>query len=350
MKIFRDRVAVVTGGASGLGRAMALRFAREGMKIVLADVEQDALGRTEKEFRDAGHTVLAVRTDVSKGRDVDALADKAFSAFGGVHILCNNAGVAPGGTIWEQSEKDWEWTLGVNVWGVIHGIRAFVPRMLEQNVEGHVVNTASVAGLLSPPGMAMYCVSKHSVVTMTECLHHDLLEAGAKIRASVLCPAFVPTGISDSERNRPDALRERKAKSQSDLQREEQLRHAVTSGRSSAGDRNAHAGHPARARSDQYAQPALGRRAPGQQNHAHRHRDQRQGEQHLQEFFEHGISLPLNCGQAGPRSPAALRVHIYFMPHPGEDEARPRWRAQPVSVSAAFRIFCFGDRDTSSSR
>lgn len=234
MKIFKDRVAVVTGGASGLGRAMALRFAREGMKIVLADVEKDALGRTEKEFKDAGHPVLAVRTDVSKGRDVDALADKAFRTFGGVHILCNNAGVAPGGTIWEQSEKDWEWTLGVNVWGVIHGIRAFVPRMLEQNVEGHVVNTASVAGLLSPPGMAMYCVSKHSVVTMTECLHQDLTAFGAKIRASVLCPAFVPTGISDSERNRPDALRVEKEKSQADLQREERLRHAVKSGRISA--------------------------------------------------------------------------------------------------------------------
>jgi len=234
MKIFKDRVAVVTGGASGLGRAMGQRFAREGMKIVLADVEKDALNRTEKEFKDAGHSVLAVRTDVSKGRDVEALADKAFDTFGGVHVLCNNAGVAPGGTVWEQTEKDWEWTLGVNVWGVIHGIRVFVPRMLEQNAEGHVVNTASVAGLLTLPGMAMYCVSKHSVVALTECLHHDLIEFGAKIKASVLCPAFVPTGISDSERNRPAGLRDDKTKSAVDLQREEQLRHAVKSGRISA--------------------------------------------------------------------------------------------------------------------
>lgn len=234
MKEFKDRVAVVTGGASGLGRAMALRFAREGMKVVLADVQADALKKTEAEFKQARIPVLAVRTDVSKGKDVEALADKAFKTFGGVHILCNNAGVAPGGTVWEHTEKDWEWTLGVNVWGVIHGIRAFVPRMIEQNVDCHVVNTASVAGLLSLPGMSVYCVSKHSVVTLTECLHHDLVEFGARVKASVLCPAFVPTGISDSERNRPAALREDKTKSPEDLKREEQLRHAVQSGRISA--------------------------------------------------------------------------------------------------------------------
>ena len=234
MKEFKDRVAVVTGGASGLGRAMALRFAREGMKIVLADVQADALKKTETEFERAGIPTLALRTDVSKAKDVEALADKAFKTFGGVHILCNNAGVAPGGTVWEHTEKDWEWTLGVNVWGVIHGIRAFVPRMLEQNVDGHVVNTASVAGLLSLPGMSVYCVSKHSVVTLTECLHHDLAENGARVKASVLCPAYVPTGISDSERNRPASLLEHRKKSAEDLKREEQLRHAVQSGRISA--------------------------------------------------------------------------------------------------------------------
>ncbi|HWA12172.1 MAG TPA: SDR family oxidoreductase [Burkholderiales bacterium] len=234
MKTFQDRVAVVTGGASGLGRAMAQRFARAGMKIVLADVQADALESTRAEFERAGTPVLAVRTDVSRAADVKALADKAYKAFGAVHVLCNNAGVAPGGTIWELSEKDWEWVLGVNVWGVIHGIREFVPRMIAQDSEGCIVNTASVAGLLSPPGMGSYCVSKHSVVTMTECLHQDLVAAGSKLRAAVLCPAYVPTGIADSERNRPALLREERKKSETDRQREERLRHAVQSGRISA--------------------------------------------------------------------------------------------------------------------
>ena len=234
MKTFQDRVAVITGGASGLGRAMAQRFARAGMKIVLADVQADALEKTRAEFERAGTPVIAVRTDVSKGADVRALADQAYRDFGAVHVLCNNAGVAPGGTIWEQSEKDWEWVMGVNVWGVIHGIREFVPRMIAQDSEGHVVNTASVAGLLSPPGMASYCVSKHSVVTMTECLHQDLVAAGSKLKAAVLCPAYVPTNIADSERNRPALLREDRKISETDRQREERLRHAVQSGRISA--------------------------------------------------------------------------------------------------------------------
>ncbi len=234
VKTFAHRVAVVTGGASGLGKAMAQRFAREDMKIVLADIEQSALDKTAAEFRQAGTPVLTVRTDVSKASDVETLAEQAFKTFGGVHILCNNAGVAPGGVIWEVSEKDWQWTLGVNVWGVIHGIRAFVPRMIAQDAEGHVVNTASVAGLLSLPGMGMYCVSKHSVVTMTECLHHDLAQAGARIRTSVLCPAYVPTSIHDSERNRPANLRDNREKSATELQHEERMRHAVQSGRISA--------------------------------------------------------------------------------------------------------------------
>jgi NAD(P)-dependent dehydrogenase (short-subunit alcohol dehydrogenase family) len=235
MKTFKDRVAVVTGGASGLGRAMAWRFAREGMKIVLADIEKDSLDKTEAEFREAGFTAFGVRCDVSKGAEVEALAEKTLRDFGAVHVVCNNAGVAPGGLLWEQTEKDWEWAMGVNVWGVIHGVRVFTPIMLKQGDEGHIINTASVAGLLSLPGMGVYCLTKHAVVTLSECLHHDLAAHTDKLRCSVLCPAYVPTRISESERNRPALLRDPdKPKSAEDLAREEQLRHAVQSGKISA--------------------------------------------------------------------------------------------------------------------
>lgn len=207
MQDLKDKVAVITGGASGLGLAMAKRFAREGMKLVLADIEEDALRKVEQEFRKAGVPVLGIRTDVSRSQDVERLAEKTLATFGAVHIVCNNAGVAPGGVVWENTTADWEWVLGVNVWGVIHGVRVFVPIMLRQDTPCHVVNTASVAGLLSVPAMGIYCVSKHAVVTLSECLYHDLAERGSKIGVSVLCPAYVPTGIIDSERNRPALLR-----------------------------------------------------------------------------------------------------------------------------------------------
>jgi NAD(P)-dependent dehydrogenase (short-subunit alcohol dehydrogenase family) len=172
---------------------------------------------------------------VSKAADVEALKDATIAAFGAVNILCNNAGVAPGGLAWESTLADWEWCLGVNVYGVIHGLRSFVPVMLAQGDECHIVNTASVAGLLSPPGMAIYTVSKHSVVTLTECLHQDLVTRTDLVRASVLCPAYVPTGIADSERNRPAELRNApKALTPEDIAREEALRHAVNSGRITA--------------------------------------------------------------------------------------------------------------------
>jgi NAD(P)-dependent dehydrogenase (short-subunit alcohol dehydrogenase family) len=232
MQEFKDKVAVITGGASGLGLAMARRFAREGMKLALGDVEEEPLRRVEQEFRRAGVPVLAIRTDVSRGHDVERLAEKTLATFGAVHIVCNNAGVGPGGVIWENSTADWEWVLGVNVWGVIHGVRVFVPIMLRQNIPCHVVNTASVAGLLSVPGMGVYCVSKHAVVTLTECLYHDLQARGAKIGVSLLCPAYVPTGIADSERNRPAALHNPpRPRSPEDLEREQMMRHAVESGR-----------------------------------------------------------------------------------------------------------------------
>ncbi len=234
MKQFTDRVAVVTGGASGLGRAMAWRFAREGMKIVLADIEQTTLDTTLEEFQEAGHEAIAVQGDVSRAADVESLAEQTLAAFGAVHIVCNNAGVAPGGLVWEHTVKDWEWAMGPNVWGVIHGVRVFTPILLKQNTEAHIVNTASVAGLLSLPGMGLYCVTKHAVVTLTECLHHDLVENSDKVRCSVLCPAYVPTGIADSERNRPAHLRDDRPKSEQELRREEGLRRAVESGRITA--------------------------------------------------------------------------------------------------------------------
>ncbi|MEI7970224.1 MAG: SDR family oxidoreductase [Betaproteobacteria bacterium] len=237
MRDFQAKVAVITGGASGLGLAMARRFAREGMRLVLADVEAPALDRAVAEFTTAGVPVLGVRCDVSRAEDVDALRDAAVARFGGVHILCNNAGVAPGGLAWENTVADWQWCLGVNVYGVIHGLRSFVPLMLQQDTEAHIVNTASVAGLLSPPGMGIYCVSKHAVVTLTECLHHDLATKTEKVKASVLCPAFVPTGISESERNRPEALRNAPVELDAEeLARKEALRHAVQSGRITATD------------------------------------------------------------------------------------------------------------------
>jgi NAD(P)-dependent dehydrogenase (short-subunit alcohol dehydrogenase family) len=206
MRDLKGKVAVVTGAASGIGRAMAERFGREGMRIVLADVEEKALMETREAFLKAGVDAIAMTVDVSRADQVEALAHRAFEKFGAAHIVCNNAGIGVGGFTWELSQAEWGWVLGVNLWGVVHGIRAFVPRMLAQG-EGHVVNTASIAGLLSAPGMAPYCASKHAVVAISECLHHDLnLVAGGKVKVSVVCPAWVKTRIADSERNRPAAL------------------------------------------------------------------------------------------------------------------------------------------------
>jgi len=236
MKEFQGKVAVITGGASGLGRAMAERFARAGMRIVLADVEPKALAQAEAEMKAAGARVIGVRTDVSKAAEVEALAQQTLAAFGGVHLVANNAGVAEGGNVWDNTVADWEWVLGVNLWGVIHGVRVFTPIMLEQGSEGHIVNTASVAGLLSPPGMGIYSVSKHAVVALSECLHQDLAQRTDKVKCSVLCPAYVPTGIADSGRNRPAALSETRHKSAADLALDASLKKAVQSGKLSAAD------------------------------------------------------------------------------------------------------------------
>jgi NAD(P)-dependent dehydrogenase (short-subunit alcohol dehydrogenase family) len=236
MKRFAGRIAVVTGAGSGLGRELALCFARAGMKLALADVDEAALSKTESELKAAGTAAIAVRCDVSNGADIEALAARTLEAFGAVHVVCNNAGIAPLGVVWENTVADWQWTLGVNLWGVIHGVRVFTPILLRQDDEGHIVNTASVAGLIAPPGMGMYNVSKHAVVALSETLHHDLALRGGKVRCSVVCPAYFPSGIAESERSRPAALSEVRAKSAEDLAREVKMRRAVQSGRLSAAD------------------------------------------------------------------------------------------------------------------
>jgi NAD(P)-dependent dehydrogenase (short-subunit alcohol dehydrogenase family) len=205
MKDFQDKVAVVTGAASGIGHALAEKSAQEGMKVVLADVEERALKQAEEELKASGADVLAVQTDVSKAADVQTLAKLAFATYGGVHLLFNNAGVGGGSTVWESSLADWQWVLGVNLWGVIHGVHYFVPRMLEQDTEGHIVNTASIDGLVSSPG-GIYTVSKHGVVALSETLYYQLTLGGAKLKVSVLCPGFVNTRIMDAARNRPAEL------------------------------------------------------------------------------------------------------------------------------------------------
>jgi len=209
MKEFRDKVAVVTGAASGIGRAIATHCLSEGMKLVLADIEEEALLLAEAELKSAGGRVISVVTDVSQRNDIELLAQKTLEAFGVVHVLCNNAGVGVGSTAWETTFKEWKWMLGVNLWGVIHGIQVFVPIMLEQDIESYIVNTASLAGLLSyMPAYAAYHASKHAVVAISEKLYYDLGENGGKISVSVVCPGSVHTRIMEAERNRPVELQE----------------------------------------------------------------------------------------------------------------------------------------------
>jgi NAD(P)-dependent dehydrogenase (short-subunit alcohol dehydrogenase family) len=208
MRDFEGKVAVVTGAASGIGRGMAETFAAAGMKVVLADVEDEALAHAERVMTDAGAHVIAVKADVRKATDVEALAERAYAEFGAVHVLCNNAGVGAGGLAWEQTVDDWTWVLGVNLWGVIHGVRAFVPRMIAGGEEGHVVNTASIAGLSAGPFMASYYVSKFGVVALSESMQGELTMLQSKLKVSVLCPGYVNTNITDSRRNRPAELAE----------------------------------------------------------------------------------------------------------------------------------------------
>ena len=204
MKEVAGKVAVITGAADGIGRGMAEAFAAAGMKVVLSDVEEPALAETTQALRDDGADVHAVVTDVSKPEQVQALADESVRRFGAVDVLCNNAGIAmPTPSSWETSLDDWKWIIEVNLMGVIHGVRSFVPIMLEQGSESHIVNTASIAGLVAGGDIASYAVTKFGVVALSEHLYLELEQAGAKTKVSVLCPGFVATNIMDSERNRP---------------------------------------------------------------------------------------------------------------------------------------------------
>ncbi len=203
------KVAVITGAASGFGRELARLAARQRMRLALADVQRDALDVVVNELKRAGVVVISDVVDVAQSAQVQRFAEHAFSAFGSVHLLMNNAGVGGGGYLWENTARDWQWVMGVNLMGVVHGVQHFVPRMLESNQRGepgHVVNTASIAGWLAAPLMGVYNVSKHAVVALSETLHHDLKLAQSTIGVSVLCPAFVPTGIAQSHRSRPVEL------------------------------------------------------------------------------------------------------------------------------------------------
>ena len=230
MKDFKDKVAVITGAASGIGRALADRCVQEGMKAVLADVEAEPLATAEASLKASGATVLAVQTYVSQVRDVEALAQKTMEAFGAVHVLCNNAGVGTEAAVWESTLAEWEWIVGVNLWGVVHGVRVFVPLMLAQDAECHIVNTASMAGLIAGPGLGAYKVTKHGVVTLSETLHHELAERGAKVKVSVLCPGIVNTRIMESARNRPGDLPPTGPRGPASEERWEALRRLVPAG------------------------------------------------------------------------------------------------------------------------
>jgi len=204
MEDLTGKVAFITGGASGIGLGMAGAFAERGMKIVLADIEQGALERATEELRSGGAEASGVVCDVADYTSMQAAADHTFDAFGKVHVVCNNAGVSPVGALDECSSEDWEWILGVNLMGVIHGIRAFVPRIKQQGEGGHVVNTSSIAGMVALPTLGMYTATKYAVVGISETLMGELLPF--EIGVSVLCPSFVRTQLADGRRNRPDRL------------------------------------------------------------------------------------------------------------------------------------------------
>lgn len=206
MDSFEGKTAVITGAASGIGLAMAHRFAREGANVVMSDLSPEPLEAAVEAVAQTGGTAIGFVADASKADEVEALAARADEVYGRTHILCNNAGVAMGGVLWENSLADWDWVLGVNLYGVVHGIRSFVPRMLEHGERSAIVNTASFSGLSSQPAMGIYGVSKHGVLTMTETLFYELEAVKANIQAHALCPGWIQTGINQSDRTAPDGV------------------------------------------------------------------------------------------------------------------------------------------------
>ena len=206
MKEFKDKVAVITGAANGIGFGIAERCAQLGMKVVLAGINADNLSAAEEKLKPTGATILSVQTDVSKRDDVEALAQKTLDTFGAVHLLVNNAGVGAGTSVWESTWEDWEWVVDVNLWGVIYGVKVFTPIMLAQEAESHIVNVASIAGLLPGHPCTPYQTTKYAVVGLTENLYYSLAEQNARVKVSLLCPGWVKTSILKSERNRPPGL------------------------------------------------------------------------------------------------------------------------------------------------
>ena len=211
MKNFTGKVAVITGGGSGIGKALAMAAAKRGMKLALLDIQSDALAQSVDELRQMGVEAMGSMADVSDAAAMQTVADQIETHYGAIHMVFNNAGVTSSGPVWESTEKDWDWLLGINLKGVINGVRSFTPKMLmaaaaDKAYEGCVVNTASLAGILAGPGMGIYSVSKHAVVALSECLHYDLQLVSPQVRAAVLCPSYVPTAIGNSDRNRPAHL------------------------------------------------------------------------------------------------------------------------------------------------
>ncbi len=241
MKTFTGKTAVITGAGSGFGLEFARRGASLGMNLVLADIQADALAAAVTEMQGQGAQVLGMKVDVSSSNQQQALLDATLQRFGVPHLLFNNAGVGAGGLIWEHSLKDWEWVINVNLWGVAHGVRLFTPVMLQAaasdpSYEGHIVNTASMAGLLNAPNMGVYNVTKHAVVSLSETLYQDLALLTEQVHCSVLCPYFVPTGITQSHRNRPDDYKEESRPTKSQLIAQAMSSKAVGSGKVSAAD------------------------------------------------------------------------------------------------------------------